>query len=67
VYIFDTKVLHELEGNGYSLNETLGAEKSISRTAIFLNLIWLIEFRGNPGQDSSSMTPKTDQLPDEIP
>lgn len=66
VYVLDTKVLHELEGNGFSLNETLGAAKSISRTAdLFKSNLAYRSFVETIGK-TLPHDKKTDQLPDEI-
>lgn len=67
VYVLDPSVLHELESSGYSLNETLGGDKSLSRTVDL--------FKSNPAYKSFAETlgkilphdVKTDQLPEEIP
>ncbi len=66
VYVLDTKVLQDIEGNGFSLNETLGAAKSISRTAdLFKHNFAYRSFAETIGK-TLPHDKKTDQLPDEI-
>jgi hypothetical protein len=67
VYVLDTQVLHDLESSGFSINETLGQAKSVSRTSDL--------FKSNEAYRGVAETigrplphdKKTDQLPDLIP
>src|SRR5262245_47233993 len=67
VYVLKTEILQQLESGGYSLNETLGGKKSISRTAdLFKTNSAYREFTEVISK-TLSHDKKTDQLPDEIP
>jgi hypothetical protein len=67
VYILDTQILQDLENSGFSLNETLGQTKSISRTADLFK--WNGDYRSFADTIGKSLPhdKKTDQLPDTIP
>jgi len=67
VYVLDTGVLHELEGSGFSLNETLGVAKQLSRTSdLFKSNSAYRSFVDTIGK-AVPHDKKTDQLPAEIP
>lgn len=72
IYVLEPRVLHELEGSGFSLNEMLGSEtlgttNSLSRTSdLFKSNSTYRSFAETIGK-SLPHNKQTDQLPDSIP
>ncbi len=67
VFVLDPQVLHVLESDGFSLNESLGASKSLSRTS---DLFQANQFYRSFAEVIGRPLPhdlKTDQLPATIP
>jgi hypothetical protein len=66
-YVLEPQTLHDLENSGFSINETLGQAKSLSRTSdLFKSNEIYRSFAETIGK-SLPHNKKTDQLPDVIP
>lgn len=67
VFVLDTPVLNELESNGFSLNEVLGGNGSVSKTADLYQQSSFYRSFADTISKPLVHDPKTDQLPAVIP